>query len=74
MIDSDKVKAQAKQIMDEFIGALGRIPDAGSGFGAERREQSREPSEACFPEFRERMFRNAPRKNQDFVLMEKKKW
>ncbi len=74
MIDPEFVRKQAKQIMDEFIKALDRVGAIKEEYGLEREDQTRVPGSPDFPGFRERMFKNAPKKNSDFIVMEKKKW
>ncbi len=74
MMDEIKIREGAKKIMDEFVSALDRAEHI-SEFGEEREENVR----GKLPHrdekgFRERMFRNALKKNDDFIVAEKKKW
>ncbi len=72
MIDTDKVRKQAKQIMDEFINAL--PSELNEDFGSERDLQTRMPGKPLKGDFRDRMLKNAPRKNSDFIIAGKKHW
>ena len=74
MVDHEKIRVQAKQIMDEFVNALGRIGEVKEEYGVERQEETRITRTQSFPGFRERMFRNAPKKNKDYLIMERKHW
>ncbi len=74
-LDEDKIKRQAKAIMDEFVKALGRAGEIGGEVGIEREESTRKaktakPSE----EFRKRVLANAPRKDEEHIIAEKKSW
>ncbi len=75
-MDRENIRKQAKKLMDDFVSALEVAKDIEESFGAERREQTRDTSGNNFDsaEFRKRMFKNAPKIKDDFILMEKKKW
>lgn len=60
--------------MDDFIKALDKIKEMPEEFGAEREQSSRKPEKKQEEGFKKRMLKNAPIKNDDFVLMEKKSW
>ncbi len=75
MIDREKIRKQAKHIMDNFIKALGKSEGIKESFGSERKDSTRlNIKKEKDPEFRERMFKNAPKKRDDFLVMEKKNW
>ncbi|MBI2134075.1 hypothetical protein HYU11_05325 [Candidatus Woesearchaeota archaeon] len=75
MTGTDSVRKQAKQIMDDFMNALDRLGEISMEYGLERKEQTRpDPKEQDFPEFRKSILKNAPKKNNDFIIAEKKKW
>ncbi len=74
MVNEEKIKKEAKQIMDDFIKALDKIKEIPGEFGAEREQSTRKPEKKEETDFRKRMLKNAPRKDDDFVLMEKKSW
>ena len=72
--DPEKIKKQAKQIMDEFMKALDKIGQDNPHFGIERESQTRTPRKTDYPAFRSKMFKNAPKKNSDYIITERKKW
>jgi len=75
MIDREKIRKQAKYIMDNFIKALDKAEGIKQEFGSERKCSMRaEIKKDKDPEFRKRMFNNAPKKRDDFLVMEKKTW
>lgn len=73
-IDAEKIKAQAKGIMDDFVKALDRIKEVKEEFGAERKEATRKAGKSEFPGFRERALSNAPKRKDNYFLTEKKRW
>jgi len=74
--EKQEIKKQSKEIMDCFSKKLSKIDkkikkiSIGNIFG--EREESE--GEGCDNEFRKIMFENAPHKNKDFILGEKKEW
>ena len=69
-----EIQKQAKKIMDDFIKALDRIKEP-KEFGIERENATRAAEKSRYGrEFRDRMLANAPRKNDDFIIAEKKHW
>ncbi|OIO64173.1 hypothetical protein AUJ83_00105 [Candidatus Woesearchaeota archaeon CG1_02_33_12] len=75
MINEEKITKQVKSIMDNFIRALDKAKGVKEEFGSERECSMRaEIKKSRDPQFRERMFRNAPKKTDDFLVMEKKSW
>ena len=76
MVDNERIRKQAKNIMDEFISALDRVGDIKNEYGLERDEQTRIPKtpDIHVDGFRERVFKNAPRKNSDYIITDKKHW
>ena len=75
MIDKTKIKKQVEKMMDDFIDELNKAKGVKEDFGSERdksmRDNSRKEEDRDFRKF---MFENAPRKNENFILMEKKHW
>jgi len=74
--EKEEIKKQAKEIMDKFSNKLSKVDEKLSEPFIEREEFEREEEERKESNsgFRERMFENAPRKNKDFIIAEKKKW
>lgn len=61
--------------MDEFIKALDKVGEMGGEVGIEREKTTREASKSKPDrDFRERMLRNAPKKDSDYIIAEKKSW
>lgn len=74
-MDEEKIKKQAKEIMDEFMKALEKLDEKGQEFGSERERFLRNPKgKKSNPEFRRRMLRNAPKSKDGYIAAEKKKW
>lgn len=75
MINEEKITKQAKSIMDNFIKALDKAKGIKGEFGSERKCSMRaEIKKHKDFDFRKRMFKNAPKKKDDFLVMEKKNW
>lgn len=74
--EKESIKKQAKGIMDKFSNKLSNVGKKLPEPLIRRDEFEREENEGkeSNSDFRERMFANAPRKNKDFILAEKKKW
>lgn len=74
-IDKEMVKEQAKAIMDEFVKALDKVGEISGEVGIERAETARAAKVAKAGKgFKERMLKNAPRKENGQILAEKKSW
>lgn len=73
--EKEEIKKQAKSIIDSFSLKLSKIDKKMEEPLIEREEGEREEGERKDSDFsREIMFENAPNKNKDFVIAEKKKW
>ena len=74
--EKEEIKKQAKGIMDSFSKKLSAIKEEVSEPIIEREKFEREEGagENCDYDFRRRVFENAPNKNEDFILTEKKRW
>lgn len=74
-LDEEKIKKQAKAIMDEFVKALDKVGEVSGEVGLEREETTRKGSAKKQDEnFKERMLKNAARKEDGQILAEKKSW
>ena len=76
--EKETIKKQAKSVIDSFSKKLSRVskkvPESLVERDKEERDE-REGKEEIDENFsREIMFENAPQKNNDFILSEKKKW
>lgn len=69
-----QIEREAKQILDKFSKALASVKAEESNVerDVDRREEAE--GEKCDSEFRKIMFENAPQKNKDFIIAEKKTW
>lgn len=73
--EQGEIRQEAKKILDNFASALGGVKikekrlkrDVG-GFREEK------GGDVGDEDFRERMFENAPKKQKDCIVAEKKKW
>ena len=74
-LDQEKIKRQAKAVMDDFIKALDKVGEISGEVGIERDEMTRvaKPNKPD-SDFRERMLKNAPKKDDGQILAEKKRW
>ncbi len=73
--DQEKIRKQAKAVMDEFIKALDKVGEISGKVGLEREQTTREPTKSKpNKDFRERMLKNAPKKDGDSIIAEKKSW
>lgn len=74
MVDKNKVKEDAKQIMEGFMKELGKA-EVETGFKLERQKFLREEKEPYKEEgFKERFLENAPQRTSEHVLSEKGDW
>ncbi|MBW3014397.1 hypothetical protein KY335_04115 [Candidatus Woesearchaeota archaeon] len=76
-VDPDKIRKQAKEIMDEFISALDKCPEAKElSFGARRETNQRKAGKSKYEDtdFRDKVLENAPKVEDDQIVAEKKKW
>lgn len=69
------IKKEAKEILDKFASALDRVKlkekAGGKEIGGYRKEKE---GLQCDSGFREKMFENAPNKEGDCIVAEKKSW
>jgi hypothetical protein len=75
--EKEEIKAKAKQIMDDFAKKLepvsGKIKEE-PFVEREQGERQEGGGEECDKGFREVMFSNAPKKDKDFIIAEKREW
>ena len=74
-LDEEKIRKQAKAVMDDFIKALNKVGEISGEIGIERNEMTR----AAMPNkpdsnFRKSMLKNAPKKDDSHIIAEKKSW
>lgn len=75
MTRETQIKEQAKAIMDTFFEALEKSNISDESIGVLRDSQTREPHEGEIDlEFKQNILKNAPQKDQDHIIAEKKSW
>ena len=71
----EQIREQAKEILDSFARALEKVKvkeeKVKKAVGGYRKEGA---GQECDNDFRDRMFANAPEKEGDCIIAEKKKW
>ncbi len=74
--EEERIKKEAKQIMDEFAKSLSNIEsEMSENFEVKREKQLRDETKASYDkEFRKIFLQNAPSMSDDFIKAEKKKW
>ncbi len=74
--EREEIKAEAKNIMDSFSKKLAKVEKKISEPLIERDdfERAEKNSSELDEDFRKRVFDNAPMKNKDFLIAEKKGW
>jgi Asp-tRNA(Asn)/Glu-tRNA(Gln) amidotransferase C subunit len=74
--EKEQIKEEAKNIMDSFSKKLSKIDSKKLRESLIEREKGEreEGSGECLDLDRDVMFKNAPSKNDDFIIAEKKKW
>jgi len=73
--EREEIRKQVKTILDSFSTKLSKIEGKTGESLIERKEFERKEGFQRDNSFsREIMFKNAPEKNKDFIIAEKKKW
>ncbi|MBI2664801.1 hypothetical protein HYX10_05685 [Candidatus Woesearchaeota archaeon] len=74
-MNQEKIRKEAKALMDEFMAALETVDEKAEETGVERKHSTRAAQECELTEgFPERMLKNAPSKKGKYIVAEKKKW
>ena len=73
--EKQKIQKEAREILDKLGKALEKVEEKVPE-KEEKSESYREEreGEVCDSDFRKRMFKNAPKKNDDFIIAEKGNW
>ncbi len=74
--EKEKIKRQAKEILDKFSEKLSAVDKKTADVSIERAVSERAEGGGKNPDedFRKRVLENAPNKSDDFILGEKKSW
>jgi len=77
-MDSEKIKNQAKRILDNFADALASVEKETKEEGVERedfeRKEGNEKESTPNPEFRQDFLKNSPNHDADFIIAERGDW
>jgi hypothetical protein len=74
-MDQEKIRAEAKQLMDDFMKELDKVKEIKEEVGIRRNASKRVPSESKYGnDFKKRLLSNAPKSEDDCIVVEKKKW
>ncbi|GAI12173.1 unnamed protein product [marine sediment metagenome] len=78
MINKEKIKKEAKQILDKFASALKKVEkEHDIEIGVERDEFERKESDEKKykdKDFKKKFLENAPEHDDDFIITEKGNW
>jgi predicted Asp-tRNA(Asn)/Glu-tRNA(Gln) amidotransferase subunit C len=71
----EKLQEETKKLLDKFSKALEKVKSSGE-WNVERDSDRRKEGEGkiCDETFRKIMLENAPQKDEDFIIAEKKTW
>lgn len=74
--EKSRIREQAKKMLDSFSGKISKVQVSEDEPVIERKEFERgeKNGENCDISFKKIMFENAPHKNKDFIIAEKKSW
>jgi hypothetical protein len=73
--EREQIKAETKKLLDKFSKILGSVKSSEeSNVERERDRRKDEQGKQCEDVFRKIIFENAPSKDKDFIMAEKKKW
>ena len=75
-MDENKIRKQAKQILDKFARALDKVKDkdVDSYIDGGEFERKEGPGKESVEGFKQRFLKNAPEYNDDFIIAEKGDW
>ncbi|MEK6872642.1 MAG: Asp-tRNA(Asn) amidotransferase GatCAB subunit C [Nanoarchaeota archaeon] len=73
-MDQNKVKIEAKKILDRFAKALEKVKTKETEFYVDREEFERAEIKGKSEDFKSELLKNAPQKDSYFVIAEKGKW
>jgi Asp-tRNA(Asn)/Glu-tRNA(Gln) amidotransferase C subunit len=74
--EKERIRKEAKKLIDSFSEKISKIKVSEEEPNVRRKEFERTEGngEECDNDFKKIMFENAPNKNGDFILAEKKRW
>ena len=75
MMDENKVKEDARKILDKFAKALNKVDFDKFEEGVDREAFEREEGGECVNDgFKKRILDNAPESDNDFIIAERGNW
>lgn len=73
--EKEQIRKETKNLLDKFSIALNKVKsEEESNVVRDSDRRKEKEGEKCSDEFRQVMFENAPSKDKDFIIAEKKKW
>jgi Asp-tRNA(Asn)/Glu-tRNA(Gln) amidotransferase C subunit len=74
--EKERIRKEAKKIIDSFSEKISKIKISEEEPNVKRKEFERIEGDGqeCDNDFKKILFENAPNKNGDFILAEKKRW
>jgi len=74
--NNNKIRQEAKQILDKFAKALEKVETKEENFYVDRDEFEREEGSGngCEKGFKKKILNNAPESDDDFIIAEKGSW
>ena len=74
--EAEKIKEEARKLLEKFSRALEGVKADKEEWNVERESDRRREKEGkkCDNDFRKILFENAPQKDSDFIIAEKKTW
>ena len=74
-MDENKIKEEAKKILDKFAKTLEKVDSENLEIGVNRDQFEREEGGKCDNKgFKEKILQNAPNKDEDFIIAERGNW
>jgi len=77
-VDKIKIEKQAKEILDKFAEALKKVEkgkeDTQNYVDRKEFERPENKGESCEKDFKERILKNAPSHDDDFIIAETGSW
>jgi len=75
MSREEDIREQAKKIMTEFMKALDKVKEVKGEVGFESEHNTRSSDKPIVDaDFKKRFLKNAPKRKDDSIVAEKKKW
>ena len=73
-MDKEKISVEAKKILDSFSQALDKVKNDDYDFYVQRNDFERLENGNFCQGFKSELLKNAPKKNNDFIITERGSW